>query len=176
MAKSSYKQIEEDEQKIIRQLMEDSRQSPQEIAERCGFSRQKVWRIINKLEDSNKLWGYTAVVDDDQTGRKTYFALFKTKGPFYSIIKEVINALQGEKKADQLGINLLGIYYLNGIYDWLLVFSAKDIRIAKLYVGYAQKNYGKNLERIDLMDCVFPLIKFGKVNLNIGQLKEFAIS
>ena len=175
MAKSSYKQIAEDEQKIIRQLTEDARQSPQEIAEHCGFSRQKVWRIINKLEENNRIWGYTAVVDDDHAGRKTYFALLKTKGPFASIINEVMTTLKGETKADQLGITLLGIYYVNGLYDWLVVFSANDIRIAKLYMGYTQKSYGKYLERIDLMDCVFPLIKFGKINPSIDQLKEFAI-
>ena len=100
MSRSSVKQIEEDEQKIIQQLMKDSRQSPHEIAEHCGFSRQKVWRIINKLEENKKLWGYTAIVDDDHTDRKTYFLLLKTKGPFDSIIKEVINALKGEKRAD----------------------------------------------------------------------------
>ena len=175
MAKSSNKQIAEDEQTIIKELMKDSRQSPQEIAEHCGFSRQKVWRIINKLEDNKKLWGYTTVVDDHHTDRKTYFLLLKTKGPFDSIIKEVINTLKGEKKADQLGITLLGIYYVNGIYDWLTIFSAKDIRIAKLYVGYAQKTYSKYLENVDLMESVFPLIKFGMINPNIDELKEFAI-
>ena len=176
MATSSNKQIAEDEQKIIQQLMKDARQTPAEIAEHCGFSRQKVWRIINKLEDNKKLWGYIAVVDDDHTDSHTYFALFKTKGPFDSIITDVINTMKGGTKADQLDINLLGIYYLNGIYDWLTVFSANDIRIAKLYIGYVQKNYGKYLERVDLMDCVFPLIKFGKINPNIEQLKKFAIS
>ena len=41
MPKSSNKQIEEDEKKVIKLLLEDSRQSPNEIAKKLGFSRQK---------------------------------------------------------------------------------------------------------------------------------------
>lgn len=86
MPRSSNKQIEEDEQKIIQQLIKDSRQSPYEIAEHCGFSRQKVWRNINRLEEENRVWGYTAVMDDDHTESNTYYALIKMKAPFIELI------------------------------------------------------------------------------------------
>jgi len=177
MSRSSVKQIEEDEQIIIQELMKDSRQSPQEIAEHCRFSRQKVWRIMNKLEENNKVWGYTAVVDDDNVGRKTYFALLKAKAPFHDKIDLIIKNIKDQKKGLETkhNIYLLGSYYLNGVYDWLVIFSAENISHAKRYQGAAQKEYGEFLERIDLMESVFPLIKFGKINPNIEQLKEFAI-
>ena len=47
MARSSIKQIANDETKIINELKKNARESIDTIADKCGFSRQKVWRIIN---------------------------------------------------------------------------------------------------------------------------------
>ena len=175
MARSSNKQIAEDAQTIIRELMEDSRQSPHEIAEKCGFSRQKVWRVINKLDEEKKIWGYTAVVDDNADGSNTYFALGRVKAPLFNVIDQIIEIVKGDKSR-QCDVRLLGTYYVNGLYDWLVIFSAQNMIDAKRFCGYIQKEYDTYLDRIDLMESVFPLIKFGKINSNIEQLKEFAIS
>lgn len=77
MPKSDKISIEADERKIIDQLLKDSRQSPHEIAKRLGFSRQKVWRIIKRLEKDNIIWGYTTVIDENSIGYNSYFALCK---------------------------------------------------------------------------------------------------
>ena len=45
MAKNSVKQIEQDEKKILEELKENANKSINDIAEKCGFSRQKVWRV-----------------------------------------------------------------------------------------------------------------------------------
>jgi len=50
MAKRSSVQIEQDENKILDALEQHSKDSVDEIAKSCGFSRQKVWRIIKDLE------------------------------------------------------------------------------------------------------------------------------
>jgi len=57
MSKSSDKKIEEDKEKIILLLMEDSRQSPNEISEKLGFSRQKAWKLIKQLEGEKEYGG-----------------------------------------------------------------------------------------------------------------------
>lgn len=174
MAKSSTKQILADEQKVVQQLVEDPRQTPHEIAEKCGFSRQKVWRIINKLEENNKLWGYTAVIGDRTIGGDTYFALVKAKSPFSEITKKLIKRTK-ERKAAEVGIDLLCLHFVNGVYDWMIIFSATDIRYAKRFCSYIQKHYGTHVERVDLLEDLFPLVKFGKINPEIDKLKEFAI-
>ena len=66
MAKSSIKQIKEDEKKILAELQKNSRKSVDSIAEKCGFSRQKVWRLMNRLEENKTIWGYGAVVDNEK--------------------------------------------------------------------------------------------------------------
>ena len=69
MARSSLNQIEKDELKIINELKINARESIDKIAHRCKFSRQKVWRIMNKLEESRKVWGYTTVTDDEKLAK-----------------------------------------------------------------------------------------------------------
>jgi len=155
--------------------MEDSRQTPAEIADKCGFSRQKAWRIMNKLEESNRIWGYTTVVDEETAGGKTYFALIKSKEPFSGVIEKLIKRTKGGKAKAEVGVNLMGIHYVNGTYNGIVVFFAKNIMYAKQLCGYIQQHYETHVERIELLEEVFPLIKFGKINPNIEQLKEFAI-
>jgi len=50
MAKSSKKQIYEDELKVIAELQKNAKESIDVISKKCGFSRQKTWRIIKGLE------------------------------------------------------------------------------------------------------------------------------
>ena len=174
MPKSSKKQIKDDEKKVIEQLTKDARKSPHEIAEICGFSRQKAWRIIKNLEKENTIWGYAAVIDGNSDGRNTYFTLIKAKAPFLEITDKLIRRIR-EKKASEIDINLLGVHYLNGLYDWIVIFSAKDIRDAKKFCGYLEIHYGGHIERIELLEDVFPMITFGKINPEIEKLREFAI-
>ena len=174
MPRNSKSQIENDDQKVLQELIKDSRKSPHEIAKICGFSRQKVWRIIKKLEQENVIWGYTAVIDENNAGRNTYLTLIKAKAPFIDMADKLIKRIK-EKKAIEIDINLLGVHYLNGLYDWMVMFSAKDIRDAKRFCGYLEKHYDGHIERIEILEEVFPMIKYGKTNPEIEKLREFAI-
>ena len=174
MPKNSRKQIVSDEQKVIQELIKDARKSPNEIAKICGFSRQKVWRIIKKLEQENTIWGYAAVIDGNNDDRNTYFTLIKAKAPFLDIADKLIKRIR-EKKVSEIGINILGVHYLNGLYDWIVIISAKNVRDAKKFCGYLERHYGEHIERIELLEDVFPMIKFGKINPEIEKLREFAV-
>ena len=56
MPKSSKKQIDADEKKVKRELKKNSKESIDKIAKKCEFSRQKVWRIIKRLEKNKTIW------------------------------------------------------------------------------------------------------------------------
>jgi DNA-binding Lrp family transcriptional regulator len=172
MPKSSNKQIEEDRNKIIKELKSNSRQSPHEIAKKLGFSRQKVWKIIKELEKENIIWGYTAVVDD--TDKSIFFAVSKLKAPIYQNIDQILKNLK-EDTESMLNVSLVGSFYINGIYDWLVVFTAENILDAKKFCTHIQKLHVDYIDRIELMETIFPLIKFGKINPNVEKLREFEI-
>jgi len=44
---------------------------------KCGCSRQKIWRIIKKLEEDKTIWGYAAIVNEEKQGLKSYIILIK---------------------------------------------------------------------------------------------------
>ena len=77
MVKSSKDQIEQDEKKILSELVKNSNENIDTIAKHCGFSRQKAWRIIKKLEKSHMIWGYTAIVDEDRNHMSHFIMLIK---------------------------------------------------------------------------------------------------
>ena len=77
MPKSSRKQIAKDEQKVLDFLESNAKQSIDSIAKSCGFSRQKVWRIIKQLEEEKTIWGYSAIVDYNKRHVNHYMALIK---------------------------------------------------------------------------------------------------
>ena len=174
MPKNGKISIEADERKIIDQLLKDSRQSPHEIAKRLGFSRQKVWRIIKKLEKDKVIWGYTTIIDENSIGYNSYYALLRGKAPFYDKIELSIKKLK-ENHPEKMKINVLGCFYLNGAYDWLVIFSAQNIPDAKKFCIYMQKEYADYTDRIELLENVFSLLRFGKINPDIDKFKEFAV-
>jgi DNA-binding Lrp family transcriptional regulator len=64
MSKSSREQIDKDEKKILSELVKNSNENIETIAKHCGFSRQKVWRAIKRLEEKGLIWGYTAIFNE----------------------------------------------------------------------------------------------------------------
>jgi len=57
MSKSSKDQVEQDEKKILSELVKNSKENIDTIAKHCRFSRQKAWRMIKQLETKGLTWG-----------------------------------------------------------------------------------------------------------------------
>ncbi len=109
MAKNSMENIREDKNKLIKELTKDARQSTNELSEKLGFSRQKIWRMIKDIEESGDIWGYSAVVKDYGEANKIYFALIKQNIPYLSNINEIINNVKTDNSGKN-GIKLIGLY------------------------------------------------------------------
>jgi len=174
MAKSSKKTIEKDIQTIIYELQKNSNKSVSDIADKLGFSRQKVWRIIKDLENDNTIWGYTAIIDDNKIGRKR----------FYILIKRAIRSTSGEKldsmvkrdlrkEATKLGVQYESSCYVNGSYDALICITADDIKQVKRFSDSLKKLYGANISEIQILEVLFPVGRNGIDNPNIEDLRGF---
>jgi len=50
MVKSSKDHIEQDEKKLLSELMKNSKENKDTITKSCWFSKQKVWRMIKEIE------------------------------------------------------------------------------------------------------------------------------
>jgi len=173
MPKSSRKQIDDDEKKVIRQLQRNSKESIDKIAKKCGFSRQKVWRIIKRLEKNKTIWGYHAVVDNEKIDMKSYVMLLKrTNEP----LGEAIDTIISESIAEigrEVEVNVQVNSYLHGIYDWMFCFTAEDIRHAKKFGEILTQRFSKYIGEIHILEEIFPIKKCESTNPNIDKLKEY---
>ena len=173
MAKVSVQQIDIDEKTVIRELQRNSNESIDGIAKRCGFSRQKVWRIIKKLEGNQTIWGYHAIVDNERLHVKTYILFIKkTSKPFSEVINVIISR-DIEKDAAEMGIHIEDSLYLHGTFDWIIIFTAEDIRQAKKFSEQFNRIYQNYVGETFLVEEIFPVKSCGVQNPNIKKLKEF---
>jgi len=168
------KQIEKDEMKIIHELQKNARESIDKIAERCSFSRQKVWRIMNKLEEKHKIWGYTAVTDDKKMGFNRYFVLIKrTTIPLTKELAEKIVKRDIEKSIEKEAINIECSYFVHGEYDWIICFTAENIKQAKKFCNILQNVYTGHISKIIILENLFSIRNHGLLNPNKEEIQDF---
>ena len=174
MAKSSKEKIAKDEQKILQKLKNNANKSINEIAKECGFSRQKVWRMIKHLEKNRIIWGYTAIVDEEKQGFETYFILIKrTTYPLDEELADKIISRQLEKPMDKVDCKIVTSVYTHGLYDWILIITAKELKYAKQVCELLRMRYEKYLSEVILIKALFPVKIQGILNPESKKLKEF---
>jgi DNA-binding Lrp family transcriptional regulator len=173
MAKSSRKQIDQDEKRVIEQLQRNSNESIDKIAKTCGFSRQKVWRIIKRLENNKTIWGYTAIPDKEKQGVRHYIMLIKRSNePIGTVVGDIIDGFK-KYAGKNIGIFVQTGCMLHGEYDMMLCFTAKDIGVAKRFTEFINKKYSAYIKDIMMLEDIFSIKISGMINPKIDELKEF---
>lgn len=159
--------------KILDQLLKDPTRSIQNIAKSLKTYRQKIWRHKKKLEDNNTIWGYTAVVDTTKSGHVTYLVMMKVR-PMTKDFSDIIIRRLIRSEPKKQDVNLLNVLYVNGEYDWVIMFSAPDHTIARRYYDTLRMVYSDHLiEKPAIVDVNFALMREGKVNPEIERLYDF---
>ncbi len=174
MAKNSVKQIKKDEKKILDELTKNANKSINEIAKTCGFSRQKVWRIIKNLEKNNTIWGYTAIIDEEKQEKNGFIVLIKRSNE--PLTKELIGKIVNRelvKKSKKSDIEVISSIYANGAFDWVICFTANDIKDAKSFVENIKIVFKGYISEIYLLEKMFAAEKCGISNPNIAKLRDF---
>ena len=173
MPKRSKKQINADEKRFLKELQRSTGDSIENIAKRCGFSRQKLWRIKKRLETNKTIWGYNAVINNEKLGLKQYIMLIKKSvQPVEDAVNKIID-LTMHKKGEEIGVDILCSSYLHGKYDWMLVFSTDDIKNVKRFSETLIREYQQVISEIDIVEDIFPVKRCGIANPEINKLKEF---
>ena len=174
MPKSSRKQTDEAEKKLLKILQKNSGDSIENIAKKCGFSKQKVWRIKKKLEKNNAIWGYPAVVDDVQFGLKKYLILLKrTHMPVTPEKMEIPIKGRLKEELEKIGISIDFSFLIMGDYDMAICISAPSSKELMILSNKLSSLFGDNIADVKIFDVIFPLQICGIDNPNIDQLKEF---
>jgi DNA-binding Lrp family transcriptional regulator len=175
MARNTETQIKQDEKKILEELSKNANSSINEIANKLGFSRQKVWRIIKNLEKDKTIWGYTAIVDDDKIGLKRFCILLKkaNAGVTDEKLGIVINR-ELRETASKNEVNLESTYFFNGSYDGQICVTAENILQVKKFIADMQKKLGTDsIKEADILEVLFPIQMMGFNNPNLEQLRDY---
>jgi len=173
MAKNSKKQIEEDEIKVIAELQKNSNENIGTIAKKCGFSRQKAWRIIKRLEEEKTIWGYHAIVNNEKVNMHGYVLLVKGKRlPINNSFEKDIAERKIDKIAAEMGVSVENSYWLHGNYDGMISFSAKDLRQAKKFQEVYLNTFNGNIAELNLLEKMVIVKEGGFVNPKIKKTKS----
>ena len=174
MPKSSRQQIDMDEKKVIAELQKNAKESIDVIANKCGFSRQKVWRIIKRLEESKTIWTYHAIIDSEKMDLNKYILLLKrTTSPIKS--EELEMAVNGKLRnmLMDMGISIDFAYYLNGCYDFALCVSTHTVKDLKKLTETINKMFREYIGEIEILEIIFPMVKCGCLSPKIKELRQF---
>jgi len=174
MSKTSRKQIDQDEKKIMAELQKNSYESLDVIAKRLKFSRQKIWRLIKRLETDHTIWGYTAILDDDKRSLKSYTLMLKRSSkPMDEKTVEAITSPRLQELTSNAGASLESIYFVHGEYDSVFTFTAPGIVQAKKFCEMLLETYPGIFARMNLMETLVTVKKHHVANPNAKKLKEF---
>lgn len=161
------------EDDVLESLIEDPTRSAREIANKLGSYRQRIWRKKRRLEEDNVIWGYTAIVDDNKMNHVLYIVLLKLK-PMSSELANLIVQRMIKDKPRRENVRLINSLYLNGEYDWIVMFSAPNHAMARRYYDSLRLSYEEYLiEKPVIVDVNFSVVREGKVNPKIEELHDF---
>lgn len=165
--------LTEDETKIMTLLENDAKKSIDQIAKKCGFSRQKVWRIIKKLEDEKIIWGYTTVSDANEQNLKHFMVLVKRNNvPFDQEVKKEIIFRKIDDYAAGI-VKIENIYFTHGVSDWVFTFYAPDIIAAKRFVDRSFERFSKFLQEYTIVETLVTIRKNSMKNPHIEELIQY---
>ncbi|HIH29080.1 MAG TPA: Lrp/AsnC family transcriptional regulator [Thermoplasmata archaeon] len=177
MKTSSKKKTElltSDELRILTALQKNSKDSISSIAKSCGFSRQRVQRILAQLEEDRVIWGYTAITDEKKEGRLRYIILIKRS--MNRVDRETskkIAYIYFDEEYEKQGIIVEGSYYLHGEYDWMIILTAKTLRDAKKFSTVILEKYPNIIAKVILIQVLHSSKSHHIKNPNPDTLLDF---
>jgi DNA-binding Lrp family transcriptional regulator len=174
MPKTSKKQIDEDDKKFLSILQNNSGDSIENIAEKCGFSKQKACRIEKRLKKNNIIWGYPPIINYSDMSLIHYIGLFKRSPvPFdKETIKEVTKgALEDRFQVDNIKIE--SVLFVHGEFDLIISFTAPNVVIMKKFCDKLMSVFSKYIDSYSIHETIVPVRKQGIKNPIIGKQDEF---
>ena len=173
MPKRTEAMIVEETQRVLTVLQENANEDISVIAKRCHMSKDKLVKTIRHLERNQKIWGYTAVVDEHCLPLKKFVLLFKRNAEKFDGSLLSKNALEKFKaEYEPLGVRIDSSYFIYGEYDWLVIFNAQDLAAAKKFNVILFDHFPGLTEKASLMEVLLTHRAHYIVNPDQSKLRE----
>ncbi len=170
MPKNYEEKILQDEIKVMDALEKHANENIEKIAKECGFSRQKVWRIIKDLEQRKIIWGYSAITDETAKNLKQFTILVKRSNEALSDEVRKYIFSPADYVFPMPTIKMENIYSTHGPVDWIATFFAPDLFTAKQFVEKTFERFSKYFSEVTLVETLVSVRKNGHKN---PRIKEF---
>ena len=173
MPKRNNEMIAEETRNVLAALQENAKENITAIAKQCNMSKDRLTRIIKHLEKNHKIWGYTAIVDEQDLLYKKFILLLKrTMKKFDDTKMDDMLTKQFEHLYEPLGVRIESSYYIHGEYDWVVIFTAPDLMQAKKFSKILFDHYPGIAEDVNLMEVLFTGRAHYVLNPDQSKLRE----
>jgi len=174
MPKRSKENIENDTLEIIKVFQNNARVSFNDLADKTGFSRQKIWRIIKNLEKNKTIWGYTTIIDENKQNLTNFIVLVKKNTtPLDEKTLDLVISRELDELAKKIGVEVESSLFVHGEYDWVLSITAKNIKQVKKFCEVFYKLYNQHVSKLHILENLFTIKKQKILNPNSKNIKKF---
>lgn len=174
MPKKNKGQINQDDIKILTELQKYSNNNINTIAKHTGFSKQKLRKSIQKLEEKKLIWGTTTITHEKTLGLQKFLLLIKRS--MKQIDEEIVDSISLSRldtDYSNVGITIESSYYLHGEHDWAIIFTAKDLKHAKKFCSLLPSKYPGIITKVTLMQVLYTQRSHYILNPNTEELHQF---
>jgi len=155
---TSRQQMETDEKKIGLELLKDPTLDATAIAKKLGLSKQKVWRVIKKMEEKGAIMARPACLNARKMGKRTFLLLFERTSR--SIDKRFVDLLLPPLIIEEMvreGTNAVveESYYLNGVHDWAIIITVDQHKDLLRWLEAWRHDYGEYFSKISQSEIMW---------------------
>jgi DNA-binding Lrp family transcriptional regulator len=173
MPKRNNATIAEETRNVLIALQENAKENITAIAKECHMSKEKLSRTIRHLEKNHKIWGYTAIVDEQDLPYKKFILLLKrTMEKFDDTKMDDMISKKFKQLYEPLGVRIESTYYIHGEYDWVVIFTAPDLLQAKKFSTILFDHYPGYAKKVNIMEILFTGRAHYVLNPDQSKLRE----
>jgi len=173
MPKRNNALIAEETQNVLAALQNNAKENITTIAKQCHMSKEKLSRTIRHLEKNHKIWGYTAIVDEQDLPYKKFILLLKRTMEKFDVTKiDDMVTKQFTPLYEQLGVRIESTYYIHGEFDWVVIFTAPSLLQAKKFSKILFDHYPGFAEKVNIMEILFTGRAHYVLNPDQSKLRE----
>lgn len=174
MSRSSKDTIKKDERELMKILETNGHMSLDALSKKAGFSRQKAWRLVRRLEQSKTVYGYHALIDRSKIGEKKFFVLIRlSMEPIDALTMASLTKDELQKKAEKYGVSIDALYFVQGRYDFCMSMIAEGIIPVKKFCYQVLIRTIKQIKTIEFLDELVTIKEDGIMHPGRDKIKEF---
>lgn len=157
-------------------LENDPSMTMEEIGEVCGFSKQKVWRIMKKLRERNVILGDVSNLNPLAIGKRMF--IIRMERSNHAIDSKLI-ALWNDRcimidiMAKEYGLSVCAhdSYYMFSTYEWTTIVSTDSIQDLMRYIDIIRDILGSYYSRITYDEILWISHRNGMRNEDLAAFR-----